>query len=153
MGDRGQGITFLVKLNKDAGWCKHEAEAKGSVGTARDEGEVNGHKGPTRMATWEANEAIGQPVDQRRQDTDWGKEVVYLLRLHPVGVDEGPMTRAAIMRIKIARVEREGMERARPFVVCFGNFYHPNPRMRVQDMLEPLVGKDKGKDQPTLELL
>ena len=92
MGDRGQGITFLVKLNKDADWCKHEAEAKGRVGTARDEGEVNGHKEPTRMATWEANEAIGQPVDQRKQDADWGKEVVYLLRLHPVGVDEGTMT-------------------------------------------------------------
>ena len=63
------------------------------------------------------------------------------------------MTRAAIMRIRIARVEREGMERGRPFVVCFGNFFHPNPRVRVQDMLEPLVRKDKGKDQPTLELL
>ena len=63
------------------------------------------------------------------------------------------MTRAAIMRIKIARVEREGTERGRPFVVCFSDFYHPNPRMRVQDMLEPLLRKDKGKDQPTLELL
>ena len=54
------------------------------------------------------------------------------------------------MRIRIARVEREGMECGWPFVVCFNNFYHPNPRMRVQDML---VRKDKGKDQPTLELL
>ena len=34
MGDRGQGITFLVKLNKDAGWCRHEAETNGRESTA-----------------------------------------------------------------------------------------------------------------------
>ena len=92
VGDRGQGITFLVKLNKDAGWCRHEAEANGSAGTAMDEGEDTEHTGPTRMATWEANDAMGQPVEPKKQDTDRGREVVYLLRLHPVGVDEGPMT-------------------------------------------------------------
>ena len=136
MGDRGQGITFLVKVNKDASWCRHEAAG---AGTAGDEGGANGHKGPTRMVYWEASEAIGQPVEQRRRDTDWGKEIVYMVRLHSVGESEGPMTRAAIMRIKLARVEREGTEHGRPFVVCFGNFYHPNPRIQVQDMLEPLM--------------
>ena len=102
------------------------------------------------MATWEATEAIGETVEPRRQDTDWGREVVYLVRLHPVGVTEGPKTRAVIMRVKIARVEREGMEHGRLFIVSFANFYHNNPRIRVQDILEPLVKRDREKDQPAL---
>ena len=104
MGDRGRNhITFLVTLNKDAGWCRHEAEANGSIGTAREEGEDTGHTGPTRMATWEANKVIGKCVEPGRidlKDTERGREVVYLLKLHPEGVDEGPMTRAVIMKIK-----------------------------------------------------
>ena len=79
--------------------------------------------------------------------------MVYLVRLHPVGMTEGPKTRAAIMRMKIARVEREGMERGRPFIVSFANFYHNNPRIRVQDVQEPLVKRDREKDQPALEQL
>ena len=104
------------------------------------------------MTTWEATEAIGETVEPRRQDTDWGREVVYLVRLHPVGVTDGPKTRAVIMRVKIARVEREGMERGRPFIVSFANFYHNNIRIRVQDVLEPLVRvkRDIVKDQPVL---
>ena len=46
------------------------------------------------------------------------------------------------MRIKVARVAREGMERGRPFVVCFKNFYHPNFQTRVQDLLVPLLNHE-----------
>jgi hypothetical protein len=95
MGDRGQGVTFLVKVNKDAEWYRQEAKTNGRESTVRKEGEGRtGSTGPTRMPTWEAHEATGQPVEPKRQDTEWGREVVYLLRLHPVGVAEGPMTRA-----------------------------------------------------------
>ena len=158
MGDRGQGVTFLVKVNKDAEWCGQEAETNGRERTVRKDGEgrtTAGSTGPTKMPTWEAYEATGQSVEPRRQDTEWGREVVYLLRLHPVGVAGGPMARAAIMRVKIARIEREGMERGRPFIVCFENFFHPNPRTRVQDVLEPLVREDRKpeKEQPALEQL
>ena len=60
------------------------------------------------------------------------------------------MTRAVLMKIKIARVEREGMERGRPFVVCFTDVYHPNFKTRVQDVLEPLIRKDKEQEQSGL---
>ena len=52
------------------------------------------------------------------------------------------------MRIKVARAEREGMERGRPFVVCFKNFFHPNFQTRLQDLLVPLIMKDKEQEQP-----
>ena len=47
VGDRGQGITFLVKLDKDAGWIRHEA-ANGRAGTRREhrpreDGHMGGH--------------------------------------------------------------------------------------------------------------
>ena len=54
------------------------------------------------------------------------------------------------MRIKVARVEREGMERGLPFDVCFKNFFHPNFQTRVQDVLVPLIMKDKEQEQPRL---
>ena len=93
MGDRGQGITFLVKLDKDAGWCRHKAAMNGMAGTVREEGKgCTRPIGPTRMTTWEATKAIRETVEPRRQDTDWGREVVYLVRLHPVGVTKGPKT-------------------------------------------------------------
>ena len=57
------------------------------------------------------------------------------------------------MKIKLARVGRKGMEHGQLFVVCFSNFFHHDPRVKVQDILEPLVRKDKGKDKPTLRIL
>ena len=52
------------------------------------------------------------------------------------------------MRVKITRVEREGMEHGWPFIVSCANFYRNNVRIRVQDVLELLVQRDMVKDQP-----
>ena len=40
--DRGEGITFLVKVEKDAPWCTQ-------IPTKEDKGS----KGPATMETWE----------------------------------------------------------------------------------------------------
>ena len=57
------------------------------------------------------------------------------------------------MQVKIVRVEREGMEHGWLFIVSFTNFFHANPRIRVQDLLELLVKRDREKDQPALRKL
>ena len=111
MEDKGQGFTFLVKVDKDAVWCKQEARMHGKESKSGEGGvgyTAAGPTGPTMMPNWEAYEATGVQVEPRRQTTEWGREMVYVLRLHPVGVTEGPMTRACIMKVKIARIEREG---------------------------------------------
>ena len=155
MGDKGQGITFLVQVDKDAPWCRQEAkgqdqEMRGKSGEGGEGDTAAGPTGPTMMHNWEAMEATGVMVDPKRADTEWGREMVYVLRMHPVGITTGPKTRALLMRIKVARVEREGMERGRPFVVCFDNFFHSHFQTRVQDILEPLIMKDKEQEQPRL---
>ena len=64
-----------------------------------------GPTGPTMMPNWETMEATGVTVEPNRAGTEWGREMVYVLRLHPVGVTKGPMTRAVLMKVKIASVE------------------------------------------------
>ena len=97
MGDTEQGITFLVQVDKDAPWCRQEAkgqdqEWRGKSGEGGKGYTAAGPTGPTMMQNWEALEATGVMVQPRRSDDEWGREMVCVLRMHPVGVIEGPKT-------------------------------------------------------------
>ena len=84
-------------MDKDAPWCRQEAkgqdqEWRGKSGEGGKGYTAAGPTGPTMMQNWEALEATGVMVQPRRSDDEWGREMVCVLRMHPVGVIEGPKT-------------------------------------------------------------
>ena len=71
-------------MDKGAPWCRQEAkgQAQDERGKPEEGGKgytAAGPTGPTMMQNWEAQEATGVSVEPRRADTEWGREMVYVL--------------------------------------------------------------------------
>ena len=54
------------------------------------------------MENWEAMEATGTMVEPKRVDAEWGRALVYLLRMHPVGITEKGQSKfsSAVLRMR-----------------------------------------------------